>query len=213
MKHIAILAISTLCAAPALAGNLSAPTPEATIYAPPTQIATAFSGTDSSGGYVGLRLGYGDTIGFGDVDGNGTVNAADRAMMDASGAVGGVQMGYLYDFGAYVMGAELGLNAANIDFPGGNGSVDALHTLKLKAGLDRGRTLFYGTLGAAYVKGSLGGVNYNDTGYTVGLGVDYMVNNQVSVGGDVSHHRFNDIDGRGVNLGLTTVSASVNYHF
>ena len=56
-------------------------------------------------------------------------------------------------------------------------------------------------------------MNYNDTGYTVGLGVDYMVNNQVSVGGDVSHHRFNDIDGRGVNLGLTTVSASVNYHF
>jgi len=212
MKITALSTLATLIAAPALAGGLNAPAPELFVAAPAPVIARAF-GSDWTGAYVGLRLGYGDTGSSGDVDGNGVIDAVDNALLDASGAVGGITAGYMYDFGSYVLGAELGLNATDIDFDAGNGSVDTLHTLKLKAGYDAGRTLIFGTLGAAYSDGSFGGVAYDDTGYVIGAGVEYLLTDSLSIGGELNYHRFDDVDGTGVDLDMTTISATMNYRF
>ncbi|WP_226780719.1 outer membrane protein [Oceaniglobus trochenteri] len=197
MKFLTTTAIAALVSAPALAGGMNAPEPEAVIPAPAPVIAPAFSGGDWTGGYVGANLAYGGANQ--DVDGNG--------------AVGGVQAGYLYDFGQFVLGGELGLNAADVEFDGGAGNADTLHTLKLKGGYDVGRTLIYGTVGAAQSSGTYLGTDYDETGYLLGAGVDYMLTDSVSLGGEVNHSRFEDINGTGDDIGITTVGANVNYRF
>jgi opacity protein-like surface antigen len=197
MKTLAFAtAAASLIALPVLAGNLAPVVTEPYIQ-PAPQIAPAFTGTDWTGGYVGANIGYGNL--GGDEDG--------------SGAVGGLQAGYLYDFGTFVLGGELGLNAANLDFDSGNGQIDSLTTLKMKAGYDAGRTLVYGTLGAAYADGEVNNVSANDTGYLVGAGFDYLLTDSVTVGGEVNYNKFDNFDGTGLDLDATTVGVNVNYRF
>ncbi|WP_108482391.1 outer membrane protein [Oceaniglobus ichthyenteri] len=200
MKSLSIIAITTVFASPVLAGGLNEP------YVEPTIAPVVSLGGDWTGGYVGARLSYGDSSGSGAL--GGTPN-----ILDGTGAVYGVQGGYLYDFGTYVMGAELNLNKADIDFDSGVGSIDNLHTFKVKAGYDAGRTLIFGSLGAAYADGVAGGTKYDDVGYVVGAGVEYMINDRVSLGGEVNYHRFDDIDNSGVDVGVTTVGATMNFRF
>ncbi|WP_102107783.1 outer membrane protein [Oceaniglobus roseus] len=201
MKIIATTAILSAAAFPAFAGGLTQPQPEPVIAAPVAP-APVYSGADWTGGYVGAQLSYGDLN-------------ADTGVVDdgASGVVGGLNAGYLYDFGKFVVGGELSANAADLDFDSGNGSIDSLTQAKLKMGYDAGRTLLYGTIGAAYADGTIGGVGANDFGYEVGAGIDYMVTENVSVGGEVTYNRFDDFDGTGTDIDATTVGANVAYHF
>ena len=56
--------------------------------------------------YAGAQIEYGD------VDVSGPLNS------DGTGGLAGVFAGYRYDFGNYVIGGEIDLNAADIDLPG-----------------------------------------------------------------------------------------------
>ena len=184
--------------APVFAGGLTAPVDEPVVYAE-TAVVPAPS-ADWSGGYVGAQIGYGD------IGSNG-------AGLDGSGAIGGVHAGYLMDFGQFVTGAELSYDATNIDLGAGADTLDSVARLKLIAGYDLGRTLVYGSAGVARAKATLAGVGLSDNGYFLGLGADYALTDQWTVGGEVMAHRFNDFAGTGVRLDATTVQAKVAYRF
>jgi len=183
---------------PALAGGMTTPVEEPMVYA---ELAPVIApSADWSGGYVGAQLGYGD------VNSNG-------AGLDGNGAIGGVHAGYLFDFGQFVTGAEVSYDAANIDLGAGTDSLDSVARLKLIAGYDLGRTMIYGSTGVARASATVGGTGLSDNGYFIGLGADYALTDQWTLGGEVMAHRFNDFAGTGVRLEATTVQAKVAYRF
>lgn len=196
MKYIASLALACTLDAPAFAGGLASPEPEPMIAAP---VIAAPVSADWSGFYAGAQLGYGD------------VNTS-AAGLEGDGALGGVHAGYRYDYGQFVAGAELAYNAANIDLGGVNELTDVTQ-LKLMGGYDLGRALVYGTVGAAHAKADLGGAGVSDTGYLVGIGMDYALNDRWTIGGEVTHHRFDNFDGTGTDVRANTAQIKLGMRF
>ncbi|WP_375264035.1 outer membrane protein, partial [Palleronia sp.] len=110
----------------AVAGGIAEPVVEQPVIIP---AADPVPVSDWTGPYVGLQLGTGS------VDSDG----ADE--VDISTA--GVQAGYLYDMGRFVLGGEL--DYANVNFDD-DSTFDAdgnIARLKLRAGYDAGRVLPY----------------------------------------------------------------------
>lgn len=187
-----------IVALPAFAGGLSAPVEEPVVYAEAAPVVAPSA--DWAGGYVGAQIGYGD------------VNSGG-AGLDGNGAIGGVHAGYLMDFGQFVTGAELSYDASNIDLGVGGDSLDSVARLKLIAGADLGRTMVYGSAGVARASATVAGAGLSDNGYFVGVGADYALTDQWTVGGEVLAHQFNDFAGTGVKIKATTVQAKVAYRF
>jgi outer membrane immunogenic protein len=194
--------IVLLCAlgpvAPVFAGGTTEPIPEPDVVAAP--VAIAQPSVDWSGFYAGAALGYGN------VDSTG-------GALDGSGALGGVLAGYRYDFGSTVAGVELDYDTSDVNLNAGADSLDDVARLKLMAGYEFGRALVYGTVGAAQASATVGGVGLSDTGYFGGLGVDYAVTDRIGVGGELLQHSFDNFDGSGVDLDVTTVKARVFLQF
>lgn len=199
MKTIAVLLASVTLTAPAFAGGLTGPVTEPEIIAAAPMVMAP--SMDWTGAYVGAQLGYAD------VDSNG-------GGLDGNGELYGLHAGYRWDFGGYVAGAEIDWDKANIDLGAVAGdTLDDVARLKFMAGADLGRSLVYGTLGAARASATVGGVDLSDTGYFVGAGMDFAVSNNWTVGGELMQHRFKDFDGSGVDLDATTVKAKVALRF
>lgn len=231
MKFVTMTAAGALIAGAAHAGGVNTAPVQPMVVAP----APIVSSPDWSGGYAGASLGYGliDEDGLDGLEDPDTQFFGDDNItfdVDGDGAIGGVFAGYQYDFGSYVLGAELDLNAANLDFDDdsfadfiddpstateetGGVSIDQIHRLKLRAGYDAGNTLVYGVLGAAYAKADILGSDFSDTGYVVGAGVDYKVTDAVNVGGEVLYQQWDDFDNTGVDFDATTFQARVAYQF
>ncbi len=199
MKKYLSLTAAIFLGAPAFAGGLGDVAPEPAVVAYDAPVQTSTDG-DWAGGYVGAQLGYGDIKSGG-------------AGLDGNGTIGGVFAGYRADFGKFVAGAELNYDASNIKLGNGAGTLDNVTRLKLIGGADLGSALLYGTVGAAYAEASVGAATLKDNGYFVGVGVDYMLNDSWSVGGEYLAHRFNDFDNSGVDLKVNTVEAKVSYRF
>jgi outer membrane immunogenic protein len=198
MKTIAVLVASSLMAMPAFAGGLTTPEPEPEIIAAPVAVAPS---SDWTGFYAGAQLGYGD------IDSNG-------GGLDGNGELYGVHAGYRWDFGQFVAGAEIDWDNANIDLGAVAGDeLDDVARLKLIGGADLGRTLVYGTVGAARASATVGGIELKDTGYFVGAGMDFAVTERVTVGGELMQHRFSDFDGSGTDFDATTIKAKVALRF
>jgi len=196
MKRFAVLALGTMIAAPAFAGGPVVVAEEPIVAAPaPIAVVEPVTG-DWAGGYAGVQLGYGSG---GDTDGDG--------------ALGGVHAGYRWDLGRTVLGVQGDYNAA--DVKGSNDSIemDKLYSLKGQAGYDLGRTLVYATAGVAKADLDVGGAGYSDTGWTAGVGVDYAVNQNWTVGGELSTYSFGDFDDSGVVYDPTTVQVKASYNF
>lgn len=190
-RKIAFAAAATSAlAAPALAGSMT-PAPADPAPMAPVPVPVAMGG-DWTGGYGGLSLGYGNV---------------DGGTLDSDGTLYGVHAGYDYDFGQFVMGGELEYQGADIETPGL--TVDDITRVKLRAGYDAGPALLYGVVGGARANTNLGA----DNGYVAGLGAEYKVTNNVSVGGEYLYHGFNDFNSTGTDLDVNTVSARVNYRF
>ncbi|WP_010137524.1 outer membrane protein [Oceanicola sp. S124] len=187
---IAAVAASAV-AVPAFAGAYTE-APADPVVATPAPVYTA--GTDWTGGYVGAQLGYGNV----DVNGVG----------EEDGAVYGVQGGYDYDFGTFVLGGEVDYVGAEDGILAG-ADLDSMTRIKLKAGYDAGPALIYGVIGAAYANTSAG----DDNGMVYGVGADYMVNDTVSVGAEYLYHEFEDFNGSGTDIDAGTLAARVNYRF
>ncbi|SPJ25901.1 outer membrane protein [Palleronia abyssalis] len=236
MKFITTAAVGALFAGSAYAGGVTPAPVEPMVMTP----APVVMSNDWTGGYAGLSLGYGgvnvDGDVFADLDDDDDDDDEDDLInfdIDGDGVIGGAFAGYQYDFGNFVLGGELDLNAANLDFDDddffgddlnvdfdddgdtddGGASFDQIHRLKLRAGYDAGNTLIYGVVGAAYAEAEIFDEDYSDTGYVLGAGVDYKVAPNVTVGGEVLYHEWNDFDDTGADFDATTVQARVAYQF
>jgi outer membrane immunogenic protein len=163
-----ILALAGLAISPAIAADLPIKAPPAL----PIYLWTGF--------YAGANLG-------------GVWTASG---VDASSVIGGGQLGYSWQFGSLVLGAEtdiqgMGLHRSAVLFSAignsitSNTSVDYLGTLRGRVGFARDRWMVYGTGGFAYttidhdgmglvgVAGTYSGSNERN-GFAVGAGAEWM---------------------------------------
>ena len=199
MKTIAALIATAAISAPAFAGGPIAVVDEPVIA--PAAEAYVAPGLDWSGAYVGGQPGYGD------VDSNG-------GGLDGNGWLGGVHAGYRWDMGQYVVGTELDWDKASIDRGAVDGdTLDDVARLKLIGGAKFGRSLVYGTVGAAHASATVSGAELADTGYFIGAGMDYAISDKWSVGGELLQHQFDDFDDSGVDFDATTIKAKVALRF
>nr|WP_207510517.1 outer membrane beta-barrel protein [Cognatiyoonia koreensis] len=157
-------------------------------------------GGDWGGFYAGGQLGWGqlDSDAFGDAD--------------PDGALYGVHAGYNYDFGSFVLGAELDYDATDISDDATGIDLDSVARFKVKAGYDAGRFLPYVTAGIAQATTS-GALDADDDGQFAGVGVDYQFNDSIRVGAEALQHQFDDFDGSGADIDATTIAARVSYTF
>lgn len=202
MKLIAPLSL-ILLGAPmaAMAGGMAAPVTEPPVTAP-VPAAVAEQPVDWGGFYGGLSLGLGHSSGS--VTGNG-----------GDMGIAGVNLGYRYDMGKAIVGGELSYDKDNVGKSNSTtgSQINNTAALKLLVGTDIGRTLVYGTVGVAHADARLGGVSGSDTGYTAGIGADYALNQQWTLGGELAADRYNNFNGSGVDLKDTTLKVKVGFRF
>lgn len=177
LASAAVLASSAF-ATGAFAGDLSEPMVEQPVMAAPAP--APMMGSDWTGFYTGLQLGYADVDGPGNFDGdNGSY---------------GFHAGYDYDFGQFVLGGELDYDKTDVDLNAG-GSIDSVARAKLKGGYDLGNTLVYATAGYARADTSLG----DEDGAFYGIGMNYKITDRYTVGAELLQHEFNDVGNVGGN--------------
>ncbi|PWR03476.1 porin family protein [Meridianimarinicoccus roseus] len=208
----------------AFAGSLDQPQPEVA----PAPVVTTAPLSRWSGGYAGAQIGYGyadtDTTQDGDVNNNGILDTAENLPSntlntlrnigeDGDGATGGVHAGYLLNSGNFVYGGEADYDFSDIQFDRNAGEVNGIGRLKLKGGYDLGNTLVYATAGAAYADADIAGSGYNDWGWVGGIGAEYLLTDNVSVGAEALYNDFGEFDNSDTDVSLTTVSARVSYRF
>lgn len=106
--------------------------------------------------------------------------------LTSTGLFGGAHFGYNYQFGHYLLGAEVDLEAANYSShnAGSLGSMRETHldwqsSIRGRLGWTSGPWLAYGTAGVVFARGgtSLPAASFTDkyTGWTVGLGLERAV--------------------------------------
>jgi len=193
MTRIFLSSALAMTAATASYAGGSDPAPVEPVVIEPEAATSGPMGGDWTGGYGGLSFG------------NLSVDADD---LDDSEGVYGLYGGYDYDFGQFVVGGELDYQTGE-DIELGSVEVDNILRAKVRGGYDLGRTLIYGTVGAAQLNADGG----DDTGIVGGLGVEYKVTEQFSVGGEYLAHRFDDFDDTGVDIDADTVSLRGSFRF
>lgn len=180
----------TVAAGMAHAGNPVA-APADPVITPPAAPAVSFGG-DWTGAYVGADLGWG-TQTLGGVSGDG-IN-------------GGAFLGYDYDFGNAVVGGELQYLTHDVTI--GGTSLDSMARAKARLGYDAGPALVYATAGYAWADSSIG----DGDGYVAGIGMEYRLNNGLSVGAEYLHNEFSNFGGSGNTLSGDTVEARISFRF
>lgn len=147
------------------------------------------------GGHVGY--GWGDTAVGGDVD----------------GFLGGLQLGYNWQLSRnWVFGIEGDISGTDI-----NNAVpvhiDYLGTLRARIGYTWDRTMVYGTGGLAWNRSSVGGVHDTDTGYALGLGIEWAFAPNWSTKVEYMYYAFDNTSVIPTDLDISTVKLGVNYRF
>ena len=163
-----------------------------------------------AGAYAGANVGYQ----WGKVKNTGT---------NPSGLEGGLQLGYNWQNGQFVYGAETDLQISGADdtFAPFKFSNPWFGTLRGRAGLAMNNILLYGTFGLAYggLKGEIAGLSESKThiGWTAGLGAEVGFNQQWSAKleylyADLSNRAYS-ITGTQNGLSTSILRVGVNYHF
>lgn len=158
---------------------------------------------------------------------------------NAIGGLYGVQAGYNYQSGAFVVGGEADINFGSVNgtsspFPGANatGNVTGDGTLRVRFGYALDRALLYITGGyaGANMKGSVADFRGPGTifssqsnylnGFVVGGGLEFAVTNNVSIKGEYLFKDFGSAtyfsgtrDAITAGISYSTLRAGVNYHF
>lgn len=149
---------------------------------------------DWTGFYAGGSLGYGKA----DVGG----------LVDDDGFTYGVLAGYRYDFGQAVVGGEV--EYSRLEFSGDLDDVNSVFRVKLQVGYDAGPALVYGTVGYAGL--DVDGLETQD-GIAYGVGLDYAVRPNWTVGAEILKHDFDDIGGSGLDADATTLAIRTTFRF
>jgi opacity protein-like surface antigen len=76
-----------------------------------------------------------------------------------------------------------------------------------------GSTLLYATGGGAWADATVGGVSGTDTGWYAGIGAEYRMSGNWTLGGEVLTNQFDDFEGTGSDLKATTVGLNVGLRF
>ncbi|SEN26378.1 Opacity protein [Roseovarius tolerans] len=200
------VAIALLFAVPALA-EADAPRFDAAqdlSFDSATQSASVAVSTQSrspnrSANWTGVYIG--GQLGFGSVD---TSTGGEN-----EDVIGGVTLGYDYDFGQWVLGGALDYDFAEIN-AGPGAEIEEIFRLKIRGGPKIGNGLLYGAAGWANADTDTLG---DDDGWFIGGGYDYMVNSQFSIGGEVLYHDFDSFNGSGNDIEATTVQIRATYRF
>lgn len=193
MKRILLSSAVAMTAATASYAGSADPAPAEPMVVEPVAVAPMQLGGDWTGPYGGLSLGQ------------AWVEDDDN---DDSEMIYGVHGGYDYDFGQFVLGGELDYQTGD-SLNLGAEDVDDVVRLKMRAGYDLNRTLVYGVLGAAQLNTD----NFDDTGWVAGLGAEYLVTDNVSVGAEYLYHQFDDFDDTGLDIDADTLSLRANFRF
>ena len=146
-----------------------------------------------TGGYAGVQFGLGKPGDF----------SSDNP------GIGGVSLGYDRDLGETVVGMGVDYDRSGIALSGGDG-LGSMLRLRGRIGYDMGRGLPYVTAGAARATLDSGA---EDTGYFVGVGYDYRVTPEITVGGEVLIHRFDDLGPGSDPLDITTAQMRAAFRF
>jgi len=201
-KTILILSVATFAAGTASAADL--PRGTAPYYPPPASF------YNWNGFYAGLNLGY-------------EWGKVTNSSIDPSGVAGGGQIGYNWQIGQFVFGAETDIQISGADdtFAPYKFSNPWFGTLRGRAGFAINNVLLYGTLGLAYgdLKAEFAGLDESKTlfGWTGGLGIEvgFTPNWSAKV-----EYLYMDLGSRsytltGVDNGLQSsyLRLGVNYHF
>ncbi len=206
MKYLlSAAAASALMAGTAFAGNIQS-TPMETVLAPAPMPINA--SPNWTGFYAGGQLGYADV----DLSAGGN-------SIDEDGLIGGLVGGYDYDLGNWVVGAGFDYDWTDVTFSGGGLTldVDSIWRAKLRGGYKIGNGLLYATAGYAKMEASASGfgvaVSGDDDGYFVGAGYDHLVTDNMSLGGELLYHEFDDFESSGVDAEVVTAQVRATFRF
>jgi outer membrane immunogenic protein len=205
MTRFQIAAAVCVLAGPALAGNPLPPPsdPVIQVLAPAPVYTPAY---DWTGGYAGAQLGWGRL-------------SSDSSDVDVSGdgALVGVHLGYRYDFGSFVLGAEYAhdwgdIDATVFDSPA---SLNAVQRLMVTGGFDAGgSTLYYLGLGIAQADLTQAGTGYDLDGEVIALGVTHRLRPDLSIGVELLHHTFDgDAIDPGMSVDVDAIEARLSFQF
>lgn len=160
---------------------------------------------DWTGWYLGLHAGYGEAGTDGIFDSSELPGAPEEATygdnLDANGLIGGIQGGYDWQTDGFVWGLEADISLTDlkddVGDDGGNDRIefdlDALASLRLRAGIAADRALFYVTGGVAYASGEFtviddagpgedtGSVDLDAFGGVVGGGAAFAISDNASL--------------------------------
>ena len=195
--------------------------PRPAYKAPPLEPIPVFTW---NGFYVGVHGGYG----WNNYTGDDPV--AGSSTGQAKGWLGGFQVGYNYQLGAFVLGAEGDFSFADVkwteDDPFGNGNSNAslksdyFATVAARVGYAFDRFLVYGKGGIAFtrdkydISDGTGGTatgSFNRTGWMLGAGLEYAVWENWSVKAEYNYMHFAGIDeALDTSGGLTSTTANVS---
>ncbi|WP_347139130.1 outer membrane beta-barrel protein [Paracoccus sp. SSK6] len=214
MRHTFFLATCTLgtlsAASGALAGGYVAPVAEPVVAAPVVEAAPV---SDWAGGYAGGSIGYsfggGDEVGLDLYESDTLVQrGTNLGSVDVKGVTAGLHAGYRWQRDNWVFGPELWIEGGSVDatetvdFGGAidvESTVNYIVGLQLKTGyVVNPQTLVYGTAGAVYgdfdytLSDAAGSetVNYDASGYSLGLGVERKLRDNLSVFAEWQYRSF-----------------------
>ncbi len=199
MKKLLLATAAALAVSPALAGNI--------VFVPEPDVAVIAPVEEWTGPYAGIQLGYG----FGDLS-----SGQAAAPIDLEGMLYGAHVGYNFDMGNVVLGAELDYNLSDVTGSfDGEVNVPVLAHAKARIGFDAGNTLIYGVAGLAYAEMDMfdGSSEYTDSGFFGGLGIDHKISANWTAGAEYLFHSFSDFGGSGLDLELQTIQARASLHF
>jgi outer membrane immunogenic protein len=219
------------------------------VAAPPVVVEPLPVAHDWTGPYFGLHGGYGWGNVEGDDDdfnGDGDVDLFDGN--DLSGGLFGAQLGYNYQWNWLVLGVEGDATWSFIDSDdddlfddddddfdriGLDADVDWLASIRARAGAAFDRFFVYGTGGVAFTAFSHDfdvdedffddeddDDSETEVGWVLGLGAEYLVTDNVSVGAEYLHYEFNDVaelsfadHGGDIDGDVDVIRARVNVKF
>ena len=169
-----------------------------------TTVATLAAGTamaQSSGDFTGF---YGGAqFGYADID-------TSLSGVDGDGAIGGIILGYAYDMGDWVFGGGFDYDWSDVDLSGA-AKVEDVWRLKVRAGYKvNPQGLLYGTTGYAEASTNTLG---SDDGWFIGAGYEQIVAPNVSIGGEVLYHQFDNFNSSGIDVDATTIQVRAAYRF
>jgi outer membrane immunogenic protein len=224
-------------------GYKEPPPPAPAYYGAPPQVAVPFWQGFYVGGHIGMDWANIDAAN--NVVFIGGVSLPARMSVSSSGILGGMQAGYNFQFGNFLYGIEFDLGG--MDIGGKRTFVDAVTPARAftvsgaggwygdiaaRGGFAYGNLLFYAKGGFAFFSGgekiydAFDGI-YQDsgtfTGWTVGAGLEYMINPRWSIKGEYLYYDlgnnalsccFGSTAGRfDNNLTMNTLKIGFNYIF